>query len=481
MKRIIWQRFARQETKASKGHAVLLGESSHVCAPYTGAGDSPVLGPARMLATEDLRTLSRKGQSLSLCFAPQNIYADIGDFSSVSAEATLGHIRAAVDKIRLFKDDYRVVYAKLNDIDAVRGSYSYLVIPVIELDTIIEQVDPDNAIVDMVCPIEAALAAAMGSLGREMSVLVYEDPRFIRIIAAKDGIIYHLTTINSAESFDPLLDTVSGVHESISLLKNSYRQDVAKVYTLGKGAINQESLSELALDTEPFPLCTGDNPDLTYPILLGTILQTRYDFTPDKLRAVKRLSTYARVSTAVSLAMACMALVLFVIAGINYMALSGIRKELKNASYRNTEMLKLIEQDYAQLSRDLNLTDFNSIMQSYQQFQREPRLPVIVDAVSRRTPALVFLTKIELRRPAASEGDPSARVEPPEGGVENRTAQVDYFHLEIHGIINSVYPRSKEIFSTLVSNIQGVYPVESAAFSHKQDQAVFSLKCKVRL
>ncbi len=481
MKRIMWERFARPQTRARKGHVVLLGDSGHVLAPHTGAVASAVLGQAQALDSDGLRTFSRKGQSLSLCFAPQNIYADIGDFSSVSAEATQAHIRAAVDKIRLFKDDYRIAYAKLNDIDAARGSYSYLVIPVTELDTFIEQVDPDNAIVDMFCPVEAALAAAMGSLGHEMTVLVYEDNRFIRIIAAKDGIIYHLTTINSAESFDPLLDTVSGVHESISLLKNSYRQDVAKVYTLGKGTINQESLSELALDTEPFPLCTKDNPDLTYPVLLGTILQTRYDFTPDRLRVVKRLSTYARVSTAVSLAMACAALVLFIIAGSNFMALSGIRKELKNANYRNAEMLKLIEQDYTQLSRDLNLTDFNSIMQAYQQFQREPRLPAIVDAVSRRTPALVFLTKIELKRPAASEGEPAARVEPAEEGVENRTAQVDYFHLEIDGIINSAYPRSKEIFSTLISNMQAVYPVDSAAFSHKQDQAVFSLKCKVRL
>jgi len=481
MKRIMWERSARPQTRTRKGHAVLLGEDSHACAPYTVAGDSAVFGPARTLATEDLRTFSRKGQSLSLCFLPENIYADIGDFSSISTEATQAHIRSAVDKIRLFKDDYRLAYAKLNDIDEVRGSYSYLVIPITELDSGIGQVDSDNAIVDMFCPVEAALAAAMGSLGHEMTILVYEDKRFIRIIAARDGIIYHLTTINSAESFDPLLDTVSGVHESISLIKNSYRQDVARIYTLGNDTISQEKLAELALETEPFPLCTGENPDLTYPVLLGTVLQTHYDFTPDKLHAVKRLSTYARVSTAVSLAMACMAVVLFIISGINFMALSGIRKDLENANHRNAELLKLIEQDYTELSRDLNLTDFNSIMQAYQQFQREPRLPAIVDAVSRRMPSLVFLTKIELKRPAASEGEPPARVEPPGEGVEARTAQVDYFHLDIHGIINSAYPRSKEIFSILISNMQAVYPVDSAAFSHKQDQAVFSLKCKVHL
>jgi len=240
MKRIEWGRFARPNVKPQKGYAVFLGEDAHVFASYTNAGGSTVLAHTQTLETVGLQAFSRKGHNLSVAFSAQNIYADIGEFSSVSAEATQAHIRATVDKIRLFKDDYRLAYAKLNDIDAVRGSYSYLVIPITELDSSIEQVDSDNAIVDMFCPVEATLAAAMGSLGHEMTILVYEDKRFIRIIAAKDGIIYHLTTINSAESFDPLLDTVSGVHESISLLKNSYRQDVARVYTLGNGTISRK-------------------------------------------------------------------------------------------------------------------------------------------------------------------------------------------------------------------------------------------------
>lgn len=480
MKRIEWGKFARPNVKPRKGYAVLLGEDFHMFASYTGAGDSTVLAQAQTLEPVGLQAFSRKGHNLSLAFSAQNIYADIGEFSSVSAEATQAHIRATVDKIRLFKDDYRLAFAKLNDIDAVRGSYSYLVIPISELESLIEQVDPDNAIVDMFCPVEATLAAAMGSLGHEMAILVYEDRRFIRIIAAKDGIIYHLTTINSAESFDPLLDTVSGVHESISLLKNSYRQDIARVYTLGNATISQENLAELALETEPFPLCREEEPDHSYPVLLGAILQTRYDFTPDRLRTIKSLGRYARISTAVSLAMVCAAVVLFVIAGGNFMALSSIKKEIKSANYRNSEVLKLIEQDYTQLSRNLNLTDFNAIMQSYQQFQREPRLPAIVDAVSRRMPSMVFLTKIEVKRPGASEGEPPARVEPPEEGAD-RAVQVDHFHLEIKGVINSVYPQSKEIFSSLVANMQDAYPVDSAAFSHKQDQAVFSLQCKVRL
>jgi hypothetical protein len=75
-----------------------------------------------------------------------------------------------------------------------------------------------------------------------------------------------------------------------------------------------------------------------------------------------------------------------------------------------------------------------------------------------------LLTKIELSGPPV-EGDPSAR-RAPEGGVENRTAQVDYF-TEIHGIINSVY-RGQRNFSTL-SQHPRVLSVGRPAFSHMQE------------
>ncbi|HVN71418.1 MAG TPA: hypothetical protein VMU10_05315, partial [Desulfomonilia bacterium] len=169
------------KTCPKKGTAVFLGEEEHDIASYLGVGRKLVIKDIKKVNTSTLKDISRKASGISLCFSPRSIYSDIGDFSSVTKEATTAHIHSTVDKLGLFKDDYQVAFTKIHDIDDIKSKYSYLAIPSHELNRI-ELIHEKEALVDMFCPIEASIAAVVGTFDKNMVIIVYEDMHFIRVI-----------------------------------------------------------------------------------------------------------------------------------------------------------------------------------------------------------------------------------------------------------------------------------------------------------
>lgn len=469
----------RKQGKSRRGCAVLLGDAGHTVAAYSVSGEAGHLDQERPLDPGALMDLSRKGTTLSLCFSPRTIYSDIGEFSSVSPEATSSHIRSNLDKTGLFKEDYDISFIKLDDIDTLRARYSYLAIPRSELSRI-ELVDGDNAIVECFCPIEAALASALGTVEKSMAILLHEDSRFIRIIAAKDGVIYHLITINAAESFDTVSDTVSGIREAKSLLMNSYRETVKTVYMSGHGEVGREDLQKHGIDSEIFPIGEHGLSEPFNPALFGTALNPRYDFTTRKLRQTRALMDYARISMGISFFMIAIAGLLMALGFMNSSEAQGLQKKFDVEYRRSSAELRKLERDYARISKELDLANINAVVDAYKDFQAEPRLHEIIDAISARVPDAVFITRIEVKRPDTQSTQPAARVER-QDGTPVRTTHVDSFEIVIEGVINTPYPLSKEVFTSFITTMQGVYAVKSADYSHKGQHAEFSLDCEMNL
>src|SRR5208283_4672890 len=116
------------------GISVILGEEDHVLASYSGSDQKITLKNIETVDSQTLRGISRKSARLSLCFSTRSIYSDVGEFSCVSKEATVAHIRSTVDKIGLFREDYLIAYTKIQDIDKLKSKYSFLAIPSSEMN-----------------------------------------------------------------------------------------------------------------------------------------------------------------------------------------------------------------------------------------------------------------------------------------------------------------------------------------------------------
>lgn len=462
------------------GTAVILGDDEHACAPYTRSRDNaPTLGTMSRIDSSSLKEMSRKGGGMSLCFSPRSLYADVGDFSCVSPEAATAHIRSSIDKIGLFREDYRISFIKIKDVDAVRSKYSYLAIPSSELDRA-ALLDEQEAMVDMFCPIEASLAAAVAATDPGTAVIIYQDTRFIRIIGAKAGIIYYLITVNSAESFDAEADTISGIREMSSLLMNTHQEKVGKVYTVGQGDVKLSGLDRYGIATEPYR--PGESPDADPEaiVLLGTVMHPGYDFTPEKLGNIKQIAAYSKYSMAASLAMMLVSAVLLLSGWNNARQADGFKRETNAAIHKNALELKELEQDYVSLSKNLDITRLNGVINLYKEYEAEPRFHTIVEAVSAKVPENVFLTRIEVSRPASQDAA-SPEASPPAQAAPGHAAKAGSFCILIEGVINSAYPQSKGIFSSFTDAVQEMYPVKNAAFSHKESSARFSLNCEMKI
>ena len=463
-----------------KGSAVVLGEEEHTSAPYTWSGDKPVLGDICVVDSSLLREFSRSVKGLSLCFSPRSLYADVGDFTCVSTEATMAHIRSSVDKIGLFKDDYRISFTKIADIDNLRARYSYLAIPVTEVNKVDLLLDEKEALLDMLCPIEAAIAAAVGAVEKNMAVVIYEDSRYVRIIGTRSGTIYYLTTINASESFDVVADTVSGIREMASLLKNSYQVNVEKVFKIGDGEVSINDLNERGIQTEQFILDHEGRDSPQSIILFGCASNTNYDFTPERFLQTKRIVRHAKVSMGISLALMLISGVLLMLGWNDARIAQGYLDKIHSAVYKNSQELKMLEGDYVSLNKDLDLSKINKIIRAYQDFEAQPKFHAIVNSIAQRVPDNVFLTKIDVARPNQQEGSAPGRVTQTAANVP-RTTHIDQLEVVVEGIINTPYPQSKRIFSSLTSAIQDVFTISSATFSQKEESAGFTLKCEIKL
>jgi hypothetical protein len=397
----------------------------------------------------------------------------------VSKEATMAHIHSTVDKIGLFKEDYQVAYTKIQDIDEIKSKYSYLAVPCHELNRT-ELIDEEEALVDMFCPIEASVAAAVGTVDKNMVIIVYEDTYFIRVIGAKAGIIYYLITINSAESFDAQADTISGIREMTSMLMRSSQENVKRVYMIGQGDINMSDLEKYDIRSEPFILKEFGESDPLTIVLFGTAMNPCYDFTPKRLHKTRRIVGYAKISFAVSMVMIIISVVLFALGWSNASTARTYEMKTHSAIYKSAKELKVLEDDYASLSKNLDLTNINNIIEKYKDFQAEPKLQLIVDTISQRVQEDVFLTRIEVTRATAPDAAPLARTKPSAVDAP-RTSHANAFNLMIQGIINSPYPRSKEVFSSFIASMQESFKVSKATYIHKEQAAEFSLNCEMKL
>jgi len=462
----------------TKGIAVLLGDEEHCVADYVKSGGRIDLKNFRSVDSPALKDLSGTAPSVLLCFSSRGIYSDVGDFSCVSKEATAAHIHSSVDRLGLFKDDYQVSFVKVQDIDDLKSRYSYLAAPSNELAKT-GLIDEDEALVDMFCPIEAAIAAAVGSMDKNMAIIVYEDSRTIRIIGAKAGVIYYLITVNYAESFDAEADTVSGIREMTSMLQSSAHEKIQNIYRLGHGEIDLSDLDKYDIHTEPFSLEGTHDQDSSAVVLQGAVMGPCYDFTPEKLHQTKRNVRYAKLSYAISSVMLMVSVVLFALGWGNTNTAGDLEKKTNAAIFRSAQQLKVLEDDYSSLSKNLDLANINSIIETYRNFQAEPKLHKLVQQITRDVPANVYITKIEVTRATTDDGTTQDQ---PENAEENTrgTPESHSFNVIVDGVINLGYPASKEVFSSLIITVQKELSVSKASYNHKEQLAEFSLNGEVK-
>ena len=449
-----------------------LGEATHKTAQYCRMKDQVSVEEHRCIPSEELRKLAKKAASVSVCFCPRTIYADLGDFSCVSHEATKAHIRSAIDKTGLFNENSSISFKKIYDIDKVRGKFSYLAIPVSEINRI-DILDENETFLDAYRPIEASIAAVVARKTEDMTVTIFEDQHHVRIIGSKQGVIYHLITMNKAESFDLTAETISGLHEMTSLLRNSYSETPSTIFFMGENEISREELEENDIQAEPFEMEGLPSGTSSHAELIGNVLAADYDFTPEQFRETKRLAVYSKYSICTSALVLLISIVLLFLGVRTTHTAQAYEKRSTEAQEAYLRNLSTLEKDYNELFTDLDFSNINSITGMYRDFEAEPKLYTILGSITSVVPEPILITKITVARPG---GDMNMTGQgPPESSQQRYSTQGHSMSVKIEGIIKSRYPLSKNTFATFLAGLQDSYSVNHAEFSHTQESALFSV------
>jgi len=460
---------------AKTGYCALIGRDEHKSGLYKKTKSGLSFHGYESLDSNALHNVCKKRGRVSVCFSPRSIYADIGVFSSISMDATLAHIRSSIDKTGLFNEDYDVSFVKIQDIDGVRAKYSYLAVAVSDISSI-EIFDEKKTLIDTFRPIEASIASVTGSLTQEMTITIYQDRFFVRIIGSKGGVIHYLITINALDSFDLSADTLSGINEMYSLLKNSYNATVEHIFIAGQGDLSEGDLEKDGISTKALTM-DRQEPDPSQGIeLYGTVLSHNYDFTPQKYQRIRALASYAKYSILVSFCTVIVSIILILFGTQSSKSAEEYVKNIQIAQEAYIRSLSALEEEYDALRDELDFDNINGIISSYKAFEAEPKLYTILSSITRAIPGHVSITRIAVSRPGSEIDQPSH--EPAYDDAQGHNLNSGFMDVELNGIIECPYPGSKGIFTRLVEKMQSAYTVRTASFHHNESRAEFTLVCE---
>lgn len=459
------------------GYTVSLQDGEHRIANYSTSNNRIILTGEKTVTTEELKELSADAKSLVVCFSPRSIYADLGDFSSVTAEATLAHIRSTVDKTGLFNEQYSLSFRKVYDIDNVRARYSYLAIPASEVSRV-SILDDREVFLDSYCPIEASITSLIGRHTKDMAIAVFEDGNAIRIIGSKAGIIYHLITIQKQNAFDLSAETIAGISEMSSLMKNTYNDPPRCIFKIGNGEANVQELQENGIDACPFDNDEIASNDISFLELLGNVSCADYSFVPKAFRETRTLSGFSRFSMGISLAMVVFSALFFFLGYRNASEAKNYEVKARAAQQGYERDMSILEQEYGKLLKKLDLTHINELIGLYQDFRSEPKLYTILGTITQAVPNDMTLKSVTVLRSGINP-------ETPEEGAQQTAEQMPpttnpSFRVKVEGVITAQYPQSKILFSTFLSGIQVSYPVVAASFKHDEEGAVYTVECEAK-
>lgn len=475
LKDITTKRPGSAKKSGKTGYTVSLQEGEHRIAPYSTDKGRVTLGDIRTASTEELQDTSLRSKSLTVCFSPRSIYADMGDFSSISTEATLAHIRSTIDKTGLFNEQYALSFRKVYDIDNVRARYSYLAVPATEVARI-GILNENEVFLDTYCPVEASIASLVAVCMKEMAIAVFEDENFVRLIGAKSGIIYHLITIHKQNAFDLFAEVLAGISEMNSLMKNTYNDPPQAVYLMSRGEISTGELNENGIEAKIFEMDGLSTDSLSSLMLLGNVFCSGYNFLPGAYRDTRALAGFARFSMGISLAVAVLSALLFFLGFRNSSEALDFEQRTQRTQQEYAKDMNALERDYANLLKELDLSHINELISLYQDFQSEPKLHAILGTITQAVPHDMTLKRIEVLR---SDMKPEQTQSQEEEVLPTSSANAT-FRVKIEGVITAQYPQSKILFTTFLSGVQASYPVLSASFRHTAERASYSVECEAK-
>jgi len=460
------------------GYTISFGDTEHKIARWRITRKRVHMYDVETLSTEALKDLSKDIGKAVACFSAGNIYADIGTFTDIGKEATYAHIKANIDNMGLFNEEYLIAFKKLEDIDKFRARFSYLAVSKRDVNKV-NLLDDKTTSLKILCPIEVALLSAVARVDKRPAVIVYEDAGYIRIVGSREDTMFFVKAISKKDSFEPVNSAKAAIEETLAFMESEYSESVGNIYKVGSVDIPIESSRTVVSLGLPEVDGLSQEDILSNAELIGNIRSSTYDFSPKSFQETRTFKSISAYSLGLSLSMIFLSIIFFGYSIVNVHT-ARIYKSRADIAYEQYEnKLSATEDKYNAFVKGDNIsTAQGSPARLVNDFKNEPKLYNILTDIINAVPQDVVIKKIYVTRPQIKT-QPQTRVINKEDKPHYSTGTKS-FAVGIEGSVYGSYTQSKEVFLSFIYAIDRIYPGGKADFHYGKAKADFTIGFEAR-
>lgn len=403
----------------------------------------------------DIETLSEfisANDIISVSFET-NIYADTGDFVSLSNLASYTAIKNAVNNLGIFAKEFEVSFKKIKAIDKTKATFYYIA----ATKDSFEFIDNLNCTIEQCVPVEIAIKNLFcNNYADQLPVLaIIEKDEFIMALAFdKDRLL------NTKKIYKEGFGTES--QELIQFVEQT-QHSIKNIFCLCSKELH-EVLKQANIETiKPF-FKFFDKPELVdYIEILGLLYKSDINFLTQKHKDIYDIFKHSQIANKIAYLVLLLGFLIF-IAGFNNYFKIIIQKNLLNTK------LNAFRQDLNSINLNVNATNLQNSINLYAQYEKSPKLNIVLSDLSNyKLPNLYF---VEVN--VSNDKNPSNI----QNATSNQTISSSLF-VDIKGVVFGSLDQAKSEYSVFLTEVSKKYKVDLSNFYYLDGKLLFNLKLEV--
>ncbi len=379
-----------------------------------------------------------------------NLYADTGEFVSLSKLATHTAIRNAVNNLGIFGGDFEISFKKIKQIDKAKALFYYIAVNkddfsiIDSLDCTIKQCVPSEiAIQNLFCfqyPKDLPILAILEKDDDIKAILIDNDKLNTKTIR-KEGF---------QSEYQELANFIEGVLVQYKL---------KSIYCLGSAELwDSLEISGIKPQKPHFKIgsLTQDN-ILEYIEILGLLYPSKINFLTPKHKENYEAYKHSQIAIKIATLLFVICSIFLLLGFSNYFKILSLKNKL------NTNLASF-EQSTASLNTNINATKIQDNIDLYINYQKIPRLDSILAELSNyKLPNLYFIEVDVLNTKDSS--------------VQNATsnAMIGNYSINIKGVVFGDLKDAKDEFNDFLSKVSKSYKVNMSNFYYLSGKLLFDV------
>lgn len=404
--------------------------------------------------TADIDTISKfvsSNDTISVSFEA-NIYADTGDFVSLSNLASYTAIKNAVNNVGIFGQDFEVSFKKIKPLDKTKATFYYVAASKSSFDFI----DSLDCVIEQCVPVEIAIKNLFCSqYANQLPILtIIEKDEFIMALAFDNDRLLNTKKIRKEGFGTETQELIQYIEQSISQhsIKNTY-------YLGSKDLLDNLDQANIKVNT-PFFTSFSKIELNDYIEVLGLLYKSDINFLTPKHKDIYETFKHSQIANKIAYLVLFLAFLVLLAGFDNYFKIIAQKQSL------NTE-LNSFRQNLSSINLNVNATSLEHSINLYAQYEKSPKLNIMLSDLSNYKLPNLYFVEVNVTSNTGSSNIQNATSNQTIGSV---------LAVDIKGVVFGSLNRAKSEYSQFLAQVSKKYKVDLSNFYYLDGKLLFDLK-----